>query len=79
MANENENIKPEGSENHEEPKHESWFQHIVNEIKEEIAELTEEAQQMDPDDFSVIGDGKVHHVHNHRHDHDNDNKEAEKK
>jgi len=76
MANENENKQPEGAENHEKPKHESWIKHIVNEIKEEFAELTEEAQQMDPNDFSVLGDGKIHHVHDHRHD---DDKKEEKK
>jgi hypothetical protein len=77
MANENDNINPEGAAKPEEPKHESWFKHIVDEIKEEFAELTEEAEQMDPNDFSVIGDGRTHVVHNHRHD--NDKKEEEKK
>ena len=76
MANENDNKAPEGTE-HDKPKHESWIKHIVDEIKEEIAELTEEAQQMDPNDFSAIGDGRTHYVHDHHHD--NDKKEEEKK
>ncbi len=71
MANENENPVPPVGENHDESvHHESWIKHIVNEIKEEIAELTEEAQQMDPDDFSVLGNGHINHVHDHHHDDD---------
>ncbi len=77
MANENEN-KPEGTEHQEPKKHESWFKHIVDEIKEEIEELTEEAQQMDPNDFSAIGDGQVHHVHDHHHDNDKKDENTEK-
>ncbi|MCD6013110.1 MAG: hypothetical protein K0Q79_2972 [Flavipsychrobacter sp.] len=79
MANENEYTKPEGSESNEPKKHESWLKHIVDEIKEEIEELTEEAQQMDPNDFSAIGDGQIHHVHNHRHDNDKKEDDTEKK
>lgn len=74
MANENDNKKQEGSE--ETPKHESWIKHVVDEIKEEMAELVEEAQQLDPDDFPVVGDGHINVVHDHHHD--NDKKEEKK-
>jgi len=67
MANEQDNKK---AEQHEEHKHESWIKHVVDEVKEEIAELTEEAQNMNPDEFPMLGNGHVNVVHDHHHDHD---------
>ncbi len=75
MANEQTN--PEGTEENKAPEHKSWLKHIVEEIREEFDELIEEAQQTSPDEFPVVGDGKIHHVHDHHHDHDK--KEEEKK
>jgi hypothetical protein len=79
MANENEDIKKDAESKPGEPKHESWIKHIIDEIKEEIAELTEEAQNMGGE-FSVLGNGHINHVHNHRHDNDPvEEKKEEKK
>lgn len=73
MANETENTKPENTGGQEQPKHESWLKHVVDEIKEEIEELTEEAQNMGGD-FLPLGNGHVNVVHDHRHDNDEEKK-----
>ncbi len=68
MSNENSKNPASASDGQEQPKHESWVKHIVNEIKEEIGELVEEAQNLNPDEFPTLGDGHVNVVHDHHHD-----------
>ncbi len=69
MSIENTNNPVESTANNEQPKqHESWIKQVVDEIKEEISELIEEAEQMNPDEFPVLGDGHVNVVHDHHHD-----------
>jgi len=65
----NENIQTNnGTENSEVQRpHESFIHHMVEEIKEEIAELAEETRDMG-DDFPMLGNGHVNHVHDHHHD-----------
>ena len=73
----NEQTNPENADQNKGPEHKSWITHIVEEIGEEIDELIEEAQQGNPDEFPMVGDWHVHHVHDHHHDHDK--KEGEEK
>jgi hypothetical protein len=68
MSIENNNNPAESTANQDQPKHESWIKHVVDEIKEEIAELVEEAQSMNPYEFPMLGDGHVNVVHDHHHD-----------
>jgi|GEM_PF-6614337 len=75
MANETENTIPENTGHQDAPKHESWFKHVIDEIKEEIAELREEAEN-DGGDFLPIGNGHINVVHDHRHDNDEEKKDA---
>jgi hypothetical protein len=77
MANNNEDIKRDPENKSGEPKeHKSWLGHIVEEIKEELDELVEEAQN-DGGEFSALGNGHINVVHDHHHDHDK--KEEDKK
>lgn len=67
MANENEDIKNEASEGKDgQPHHKSWIGHIVEEIKEELDEFVEEAQN-DGGEFSALGNGHINVVHDHHH------------
>ena len=76
MANENDDIKNSGEQKPEENKHTSFLKHIVDEIKEELSELVEEAEN-DGGEFSALGNGHINHVHDHHHD--GEKKEEEKK
>jgi len=79
MANENEDIKNEtpGGKSEEPKHHQSWLGHIVEEIKEEMEELVEEAEN-DGGEFSALGNGHINVVHDH-HDHEEEKKEEDKK
>ena len=76
MANENEDIKNNAANSSEGPKHQSWLGHIVEEAKEKMDELVEEAQN-DGGEFSAIGNGHINHVHDH-HQHPTEQQPAEK-
>ncbi len=75
MANENNDIQNAGGEH--KPEHKtSWLGHIVEEVKEKIDEMVEEAQN-DGGEFSALGNGHINVVHDH-HKHTTEEAPAEK-